>query len=68
MIPMTVSFCYTLVDAQGSQLSMPQGYDLNVGHFVEFLDNGLSEFKNRTALEIAGNDRSRSNEPDILAN
>ncbi len=38
---------YTLVDTDGSLLSSPKSYDLNVGNFVEFLDNGLSAFGTR---------------------
>ncbi|MGA8854746.1 MAG: cytochrome c biogenesis protein CcdA [Christiangramia sp.] len=36
---------YTLVDVNGSLLSAPKAYDLNVNHFVEFLDNGLERFR-----------------------
>jgi len=43
---------YTLLDTNGSLLSAPKGYDLNVGNFVEFLDNGLSEFETRKNKEI----------------
>lgn len=46
---------YTLVDTNGSLLSAPKGYDLDVSNFVEFLDNGLMEFENRTSvMEIVG--------------
>ncbi|TVZ27098.1 thiol:disulfide interchange protein DsbD [Gillisia sp. Hel_I_86] len=38
---------YTLVDTNGSLLSTPKGYDLNVKNFVEFLDNGTQEFEAR---------------------
>ena len=36
---------YTLVDTDGSLLSAPKGYDLNVNRFVDFLDQGLERFK-----------------------
>jgi thiol:disulfide interchange protein DsbD len=49
---------YTLVDTNGSLLSVPKSYDLNVEHFAEFMDNGLNEFENRTATDIV-----ESNEP-----
>ena len=38
---------YALTDTEGSLLSAPKGYDLNVAHFVEFLDKGLSQFETR---------------------
>jgi thiol:disulfide interchange protein DsbD len=59
---------YTLVDTDGSLLSAPKGYDLNVGNFLEFLDNGLMEFTNRTKSELAGNDESQSSEPNLFIN
>lgn len=43
---------YTLVDTEGSLLSAPKGYDLDVGNFVEFLDNGLEEFESRNTNQI----------------
>jgi thiol:disulfide interchange protein DsbD len=43
---------YTLVDTKGSLLSAPKGYDLDVGNFVEFLDNGLEEFESRNTNQI----------------
>ncbi|WP_034886157.1 protein-disulfide reductase DsbD family protein [Gillisia sp. JM1] len=44
---------YTLVDNDGSLLSAPIGYDLNVENFVEFLDNGVLEFEARNEENIA---------------
>jgi len=38
---------YVLVDVNGEMLVEPKGYDLNVNNFVEFLDEGVKEFKNR---------------------
>ncbi|WP_228249926.1 protein-disulfide reductase DsbD family protein [Zunongwangia profunda] len=43
---------YTLIDTKGSLLSDPKGYDLDVGNFVEFLDNGLEEFESRNTNQI----------------
>lgn len=51
---------YTLVDTNGSLLSAPKAYDLDVGNFVEFLDNGLREFENRNASELAENNKSNN--------
>ena len=51
---------YTLIDPNSSLLSAPKGYDLNVDKFVEFLDNGLTEFESRTANEIVKNNNSNS--------
>lgn len=59
---------YTLIDTKGSLLSAPKGYDLNVASFVEFLDNGLKEFENRTATEIVLNSNSKSAESDSFVN
>jgi thiol:disulfide interchange protein DsbD len=59
---------YTLVDTNGSLLSAPKAYDLDVSNFVEFLDNGLSEFENRKASELAENNKSTSSEPNSLVN
>lgn len=59
---------YTLIDNKGSLLSAPKGYDLNVASFVEFLDNGLKEFENRTATEIVLNSNSKSAESDSFVN
>ncbi len=38
---------YTLLDHDGKLLMEPRAYDLDIGEFVEFLDQGLEEFKNR---------------------
>jgi len=59
---------YTLIDTKGSLLSAPKGYDLNVANFIEFLDNGLKEFENRTATEIVLNSNSKSAESDSFVN
>lgn len=49
---------YTLVDNGSSLLNAPKGYDLSVENFIEFLDNGIEEFENRSAMELDGNDQS----------
>ncbi len=36
---------YVLLDNNEELLQNPKAYDLNVGNFVEFLDNGLKEFQ-----------------------
>lgn len=46
---------YTLLNTDGSLLTAPKGYDLNVENFVEFLDKGLQRF------------RKKNKEEDILA-
>lgn len=38
---------YVLLDAKGELLVTPKAYDLDVDKFIEFLDNGLAEFKKR---------------------
>lgn len=38
---------YCLLDNEGELLVDPKAYDLNVSSFVEFLDKGIEEFKNR---------------------
>lgn len=38
---------YVLVDTNGEKLVEPKGHDLNVAHFVQFLDSGIEAFKNR---------------------
>ena len=45
---------YTLVDTNGSLLSAPKAYDLNVSNFVKFLDNGLREFETRNKKNFKG--------------
>ncbi len=36
---------YVLLDTNGEMLVQPKAYDLDVDNFVEFLDNGLKEFR-----------------------
>lgn len=38
---------YALVDHDGNKLVEPTAFDLNVDRFIEFLDKGKTEFKNR---------------------
>ncbi|MEN6456473.1 MAG: cytochrome c biogenesis protein CcdA [Prolixibacteraceae bacterium] len=38
---------YVLLDHNGNLLIDPKAYDLNPDHFVQFLDEGLKEFKGR---------------------
>ncbi len=38
---------YVLVDHEGNNLVPPRAFDLDVDEYVEFLDEGLQEFKNR---------------------
>lgn len=38
---------YTLVDDRGNLLLPPKAYDLNVDHFVEFLDRGVQAYQGR---------------------
>ncbi|HPS83334.1 MAG TPA: thioredoxin family protein, partial [Bacteroidales bacterium] len=38
---------YCLLDTAGKDLVKPRAYDLDVDEFVQFLDNGLKEFKAR---------------------
>ena len=59
---------YTLVDTNGSLLSAPKGYDLNVDNFVEFLDQGLQEFENRNTNDVVVNSDSKSAEHSSLLN
>jgi len=49
-------------------LSAPKGYDLNVDKFVEFLDNGLTEFKSRTFNEIVKSNNSNSSDSKSFLN
>lgn len=40
---------YVLLDSKGEMLvKKPKAYDLNPSHFVDYLDEGLSEFKKRS--------------------
>ena len=41
---------YVLMDANGNVLTQPKAYDLNVDNFVNFLEKGLKNFKNRDYL------------------
>lgn len=59
---------YTLIDTDGSLLNAPKSYDLNVGNFVEFLDNGLNEFENRTAVDVVVSNESKSGESHLFVN
>jgi thiol:disulfide interchange protein DsbD len=36
---------YVLLDSKGNVLAQPHAYDLNVEHFVKFLENGKKKFK-----------------------
>ncbi len=38
---------YLIIDADGNQLVAPKFFDLDKDKFVEFLDNGIAEFKKR---------------------
>ncbi|MDN6280772.1 MAG: thioredoxin family protein [Psychroflexus sp.] len=49
---------YTLVDNESSLLNAPKGYDLSVDNFIQFLDNGIEEFENGSAMEIVGHEQS----------
>ncbi|HOW25631.1 MAG TPA: cytochrome c biogenesis protein CcdA [Bacteroidales bacterium] len=40
---------YVLLDHKGEKLVQPRAYDLNVDEFVDFLDRGVQEFRNRMA-------------------
>jgi thiol:disulfide interchange protein DsbD len=42
---------YIIIDAEGNQLIEPKFFDLDKDKFVEFLDNGLSEFKKNALPE-----------------
>jgi len=41
---------YVLMDSKGNVLVQPTAYDLNVNHFITFLDNGLKNFKDGKSL------------------
>ena len=36
---------YVLLDTTGNLLAKPQAYDLDVDHFISFLNTGLENFK-----------------------
>ncbi len=38
---------YVLLDHEENVLVDPQGYDMNIDHYIQFLDNGLAAFKSR---------------------
>lgn len=38
---------YVLLDTSGKLLNKPKAYDLEVGNFIKFLDEGLAKFKNK---------------------
>ncbi len=38
---------YVLVDVDGNNLTEPQGHNLNVNNFIQFLDSGVEAFKNK---------------------
>ncbi|MEL7585680.1 MAG: cytochrome c biogenesis protein CcdA [Prolixibacteraceae bacterium] len=44
---------YVLLDHEGRPLVEPKAYDLNPDHFVEFLDQGLKEFRRSENRNIA---------------
>jgi thioredoxin-related protein len=39
---------YIILDTEGNQLGSPKFFDLNKDNFVEFLDNGLEKFREKT--------------------
>ncbi|VAW28339.1 Cytochrome c-type biogenesis protein DsbD, protein-disulfide reductase [hydrothermal vent metagenome] len=41
---------YVLMDSKGNVLTQPTAYDLNVNHFITFLDKGLENFKDGKTL------------------
>ena len=41
---------YVLMDSKGNVLTQPTAYDLNVNHFITFLDKGLKNFKDGKTL------------------
>lgn len=46
---------YCLLDHEGELLTKPKAYDLNVDAFVEFLDQGVKEFKKRNQKDLGSN-------------
>jgi thiol:disulfide interchange protein DsbD len=41
---------YVLMDNKGNVLVQPKAYDLNVDHFIKFLDEGVKNFKEGKSL------------------
>ena len=41
--------CYFILDTDGSVLAGPTYYELDINKYMQFLDNGISEFKKRHA-------------------
>jgi len=52
---------YTLVDTEGSLLSKPKGYDLDVERFVKFLDKGRETFEDRNGVEFTSEEKFNFN-------
>jgi thiol:disulfide interchange protein DsbD len=38
---------YVLLDNNGKTLSQPSAYDLDIDHYISFLENGITEYKRR---------------------
>jgi thiol:disulfide interchange protein DsbD len=46
---------YVLMDNKGNVLVQPKAYDLNVDHFIKFLNDGVKNFKDgKTLFNING--------------
>lgn len=43
---------YVLVDNEGNKLNAPKAYDLNIERFVQFLDEGIENFKNGKTVQL----------------
>lgn len=43
---------YVLLNPDGEMLMQPKAYDLNVDHFVQFLDQGLANFKSGKTVQL----------------
>ncbi|VAW30552.1 Cytochrome c-type biogenesis protein DsbD, protein-disulfide reductase, partial [hydrothermal vent metagenome] len=41
---------YVLMDSKGNVLTQPTAYDLNVDHFIKFLNDGVKNFKDGKTL------------------
>lgn len=46
---------YVLLNANGDVLTQPKAYDLNVDHFVDFLEKGLKNFKEGKSIRNINN-------------